>query len=250
MKEYKIIIYSKKKILIQLLYTYIREYIEKKNKEGECRKSVVIEGRSSMEMMEAELYRENYILLFDFVSKDETTDFKKMINRRIGNYEGINSYENIENSESDSKNTESCGNISSNKDLNDFRKISSTKEAAHIILLDNIYYNIEEKNFFKGYEKLYLTNDLEELIEIIEGIICTDDDLIKSSDNLTRREKEILILITKGKLNKEIANELNITERTVKNHIANLFKKINVYDRTQAAVYAIRNGIYNLYLEE
>jgi len=51
-------------------------------------------------------------------------------------------------------------------------------------------------------------------------------------------------------LNKEIANELNITERTVKNHIANLFKKINVYDRTQAAVYAIKNGIYSLYLED
>lgn len=249
MKEYKIIIYSKKKILIQLLYTYIREYVEKKNKEGECRKSVVIESRSSMEMMKAELYRENYILLFDFGSKDEIADFKKMINRGIGNDEGINSYENMENRESDSKNTDSCGNRSSDKDLKDFRKRSSSKEAAHIILLDNIY-NIEEKDFFKGYEKLHLTNDSKELIEIIEGIICTEDNLIKSSDNLTRREKEILILITKGKLNKEIANELNITERTVKNHIANLFKKINVYDRTQAAVYAIRNGIYNLYLEE
>ena len=72
----------------------------------------------------------------------------------------------------------------------------------------------------------------------------------KLSDNLTKREREILVLITKGKLNKEIANELNITERTVKNHIANLFKKINVYDRTQAAVYAIKNGIYSLYLED
>ena len=65
-------------------------------------------------------------------------------------------------------------------------------------------------------------------------------------ENLTSREKEILKLIAKGLLNKEIANELNITERTVKNHISNIFKKINVYDRTQAAVFAIKNKIFSL----
>ncbi len=64
------------------------------------------------------------------------------------------------------------------------------------------------------------------------------------SNHLTKRETEILILIAKGLLNKEIADKLNITERTVKNHISNIFKKINVYDRTQAAVYAIKHKIY------
>jgi DNA-binding NarL/FixJ family response regulator len=66
-----------------------------------------------------------------------------------------------------------------------------------------------------------------------------EDDITK----VTSREREILILISNGMSNKEIANELNITERTVKNHITNLFKKINVCDRTQAAVYAIKNNI-------
>ena len=47
--------------------------------------------------------------------------------------------------------------------------------------------------------------------------------------------------------NKEIAMELKISERTVKNHISNLFKKIDVNDRTQAAVFAIKNDLVKLY---
>ena len=46
--------------------------------------------------------------------------------------------------------------------------------------------------------------------------------------------------------NKEIASVLNISERTVKNHISNIFKKIDVSDRTQAAVFAIKNDIIKL----
>jgi len=65
--------------------------------------------------------------------------------------------------------------------------------------------------------------------------------------SLTKREKEMLIYITKGMFNKEIAIELNISERTVKNHISNLFKKIDVNDRTQAAVFAIKNDLAKLY---
>lgn len=60
---------------------------------------------------------------------------------------------------------------------------------------------------------------------------------------LTKRELEILAQVARGMLNKEIADALHITERTVKNHLSNLFKKIDVCDRTQAAVFAIRNGI-------
>ena len=47
--------------------------------------------------------------------------------------------------------------------------------------------------------------------------------------------------------NKEIAMGLKISERTVKNHISNLFKKIDVNDRTQAAVFAIKNDLVKLY---
>lgn len=62
-------------------------------------------------------------------------------------------------------------------------------------------------------------------------------------DLLTKREIEVLILIAEGKLNKEIGMQLNISERTVKNHIFSIFKKIEVSDRTQAAVFAIKNNL-------
>lgn len=64
---------------------------------------------------------------------------------------------------------------------------------------------------------------------------------------LTRREKEVLIAIANGMINKEIANSLRISERTVKNHISSIFKKIEVSDRTQAAVFAIKNDLIQLF---
>lgn len=64
---------------------------------------------------------------------------------------------------------------------------------------------------------------------------------------LTKREMEILTQIAGGMFNKGIAMNLNISERTVKNHISNIFKKIDVSDRTQAAVFAIRNNIVKLF---
>lgn len=63
-----------------------------------------------------------------------------------------------------------------------------------------------------------------------------------NEDILTKRELEVLCLIAEGMYNKEIAEKLFISEKTVKNHVSNIFKKIDVTDRTQAAVYAIKNG--------
>ncbi len=65
--------------------------------------------------------------------------------------------------------------------------------------------------------------------------------------SLTNRELEVLVQVANGMFNKEIATNLNISERTVKNHISNIFKKIEVSDRTQAAVFAIKNNIIKLY---
>lgn len=62
-------------------------------------------------------------------------------------------------------------------------------------------------------------------------------------NNLTKREYEVIRLISKGYNNKEIAIELFISEKTVKNHVSNIFKKIKVTDRTQAALYAIKHNI-------
>lgn len=75
-------------------------------------------------------------------------------------------------------------------------------------------------------------------------------DLIETTagemEGLTKRELEVLTLIAEGLLNKEIGYELCISEKTVKNHISNIFRKLNVNDRTQAAVYAIKNNIIQL----
>lgn len=63
---------------------------------------------------------------------------------------------------------------------------------------------------------------------------------------LSEREIEVLKLMAKGAANKEIAAELFITESTVKSHIANIFQKLEVNDRTEAVTQAIRKGIIRL----
>ena len=65
-------------------------------------------------------------------------------------------------------------------------------------------------------------------------------------DELTRREKGVLNELAKGKSNKEIASALYITEKTVKTHISDILSKLQLSDRTQAAIYAVKNG----YLKE
>ncbi|MCM3771130.1 MULTISPECIES: response regulator [Priestia] len=62
-------------------------------------------------------------------------------------------------------------------------------------------------------------------------------------DHLTKREKDVLKEIAKGKSNKEIGASLHITEKTVKTHVSNILSKLGVQDRTQAALYAVQHGI-------
>lgn len=62
-------------------------------------------------------------------------------------------------------------------------------------------------------------------------------------EDLTNRELEILLLVSEGKSNQEIADELFITLKTVKTHVSNILSKLDVEDRTQATIYAFKNGI-------
>ncbi|PFT90237.1 response regulator [Bacillus cereus] len=62
-------------------------------------------------------------------------------------------------------------------------------------------------------------------------------------DVLTARENEVLQLLAKGMSNKEVASVLVITEKTVKAHVSSILSKLNLSDRTQAALYAVKNGI-------
>ena len=84
------------------------------------------------------------------------------------------------------------------------------------------------------------------LIPVLNNRLVARDIDKDKIDSLTKRELEVLTQVASGMFNKEIAISLNISERTVKNHISNIFKKINVSDRTQAAVFAIKNDIIKL----
>ncbi len=62
-------------------------------------------------------------------------------------------------------------------------------------------------------------------------------------DGMTRREIEILRLLGQGMTNKQIAYRLQISDKTVRNHISNFYSKLGVVDRSQAVLYAVRKGL-------
>ena len=84
------------------------------------------------------------------------------------------------------------------------------------------------------------------LIPVLNSKMLDRDSDSSKIESLTRRELEVLKMLSYGTYNKEIAEQLNISERTVKNHVSNIFKKIGVTDRTQAAVFAIRNNLITI----
>ena len=69
-------------------------------------------------------------------------------------------------------------------------------------------------------------------------------------EELSQRELQVLQLAVDGLSNKEIAGKLVISEKTVKNHIANIFSKLQVNDRTQAILHALRKGLVTMPPEE
>lgn len=77
-------------------------------------------------------------------------------------------------------------------------------------------------------------------------MIEKNEDEIKI-ESLTKRELQVLKELAIGKFNRDIAKEMEISERTVKNHISSIFKKLDVTDRTQAAVFAIKNDLIKIF---
>lgn len=106
----------------------------------------------------------------------------------------------------------------------------------------------EADNLIEAIRSVYIgetyiqPNITTKLIQDIDNDSYTS--LIKDKfpkNTLTQRETEVLLHIAEGKNNREIADDLFISEKTVKNHISNIFKKIDVCDRTQAAIYVFKN---------
>ena len=65
----------------------------------------------------------------------------------------------------------------------------------------------------------------------------------KQVDEITDRERDVVRLVAQGRSNHEIAQELVISEKTVKTHVSNILSKLHLQDRTQLAIYAIKNGL-------
>ena len=73
-----------------------------------------------------------------------------------------------------------------------------------------------------------------------------ESDLPPTEEPLTERELDILILVARGLSNQEIAEELVISERTVRTHVSNILSKLHLANRTQAALYALKEGLADL----
>lgn len=84
------------------------------------------------------------------------------------------------------------------------------------------------------------------LIPVLNSKMIDRNQDSEKIENLTKRELQVLKMVAVGAYNKDIAKGLGISERTIKNHVSNIFKKIGVSDRTQAAVFAIRNNLINI----
>lgn len=153
------------------------------------------------------------------------------------------------------------------------RRIKADMPEVNVIIMTG--YNNEEQNLhaIRAGASAYLDKQtspekfVEAIREVSKGNFVIDEDVLEQPEvakwlaeqfeqypetytydmdtpfmPLTEREMEILTYITKGRSNKEIAHELGISRQTVKNHMTAILRKLQVNDRTQAAVHALRLG--------
>lgn len=140
------------------------------------------------------------------------------------------------------------------------RQVRSAFPDTHVVVLTG---NHQEKHLFaairagaRGY--LAKSADITDVLEAIravaygEALISTEiavqllDEFARLSyieTGLTARERDILNAIVRGDSNREIAQELGLSEKTVKNYVSEILSKLNVRDRTEAAVYALQTGL-------
>jgi DNA-binding NarL/FixJ family response regulator len=95
------------------------------------------------------------------------------------------------------------------------------------------------RSVYRGESQLHskITN------HVMTHLMHGDQKETNQLDELTKREQEVLAEIARGKSNKEIAASLIITEKTVKTHVSNILSKLQLQDRTQAALFAVKNGL-------
>lgn len=140
------------------------------------------------------------------------------------------------------------------------RLVLSAAPNTHVVVLTS---NQQEQQLFaavragvRGY--LAKSADLSELLDTLravsfgEALISPDlavqllnefARISQEQTGLTGRERDILNAIVRGDSNREIANHLGLSEKTVKNYVSDILSKLGVRDRTEAAVFALQNGL-------
>ena len=138
------------------------------------------------------------------------------------------------------------------------RQIRERDPRARVIVLTTYDTDDEISRALKAGAKAYVLKDIaaEDLVGCIRDVLAGKTYIApaaaaKLAEGVTRvqltpREMATLRLLADGKANKEIANELDISERTVKTHLAHLFEKLGVTSRTEAIKVATRRGLVRL----
>ena len=146
------------------------------------------------------------------------------------------------------KNAQLCGNncafLSSKNSIKTNLEIIKKLNIKNVVEISDSLVNNEALINEEGFEYLgFCIKGSDENTYIKSMLNCYINEKSKKTDDkkLSLREKEVLNLIAKGYSNKDIARILFLSEKTVKNHTSNIFKKINVTDRTKAAIYALNN---------
>ncbi|HRE05097.1 MAG TPA: response regulator transcription factor [Opitutaceae bacterium] len=136
--------------------------------------------------------------------------------------------------------------------------IMSRDPQARIVVLTTYDRDEDVYRAIQAGAKSYLLKDMstEQIIGTIRAVFHGTAELPSTvaqrlderlqRQGLTPREQEVLLLLVKGRSNKEIAAALFLSEETVKSHLKTLFAKLGVRDRTDAAISAIRHGIVHL----
>jgi NarL family two-component system response regulator LiaR len=142
------------------------------------------------------------------------------------------------------------------------REITAISPSTRVIVLTSFSEDEQVFNSIKAGAQGYLMKDVlpQELARAIRTVHRGEAQLdpeiarklmhefsnpqpAKPKHDLTERELEVLSLISQGKSNKDISEELVLSEKTVKTHVSNILQKLHLSDRTQAAVYALRQKI-------
>jgi NarL family two-component system response regulator LiaR len=146
------------------------------------------------------------------------------------------------------------------------RRLTSCQPAARILVLTSFHGDDKVFPAIKAGALGYLLKDSrpEELVEAIQQVyrgesslhpsiarrllreLSTPSDQAAAPECLTERELEVLRLVAQGQSNRQISVSLTISEATVRTHVSNILAKLNLSSRTQAALYALREGLASL----